>query len=69
MWTQYDPFATIGMVLIYIGGILCVLLCLFAFFHSIFTIVQARADKEAQRDKLMQDMAKKLEDLENFQKQ
>ena len=64
MMSQYDPYATIGVVLLCVGAVLCSLLLLFVLFFMLFSATQARSAKEAQRDKQMLDILKKLEDLE-----
>jgi len=64
-----DPFETIGIVLLYVSIALIAFAGIFSSITTLFKVLQARADKEAQRDKLMQDLAKKLDDLERTQKQ
>ena len=64
-----DPFETIGFVFMWVGISLVIFTGIFALITSLSAVFQARADKEASRDKLLQDLAKKLEDLESSQKQ
>jgi len=64
-----DPIHTVGMVLIGAAVVLMGFMFLFVLFTVVFRGIQTRSEKEALRDKQIQDLQKKLEDLERAQKQ
>ena len=69
---QYDPWATVGIVFLVIGGITAAFVVIAAFVKVITLTSQAQSEKEAReaaRDKLLQDILKNLEEMNASSKQ